>query len=176
MPATGIPGSPGHLRDFDFERSTPAIDFEPRRRLDDRPKSNLGRHAHLAAGRLEQGQSRPNHHRGSAAGNSDRGAFEIPGRRHPRRNLAQELKMARWHSCNILQSAGDIRNLWQFSAGGKISLQREVAALPTEPLPAKIVAKDWQTLFQPKLNVAWLPADKVFFRVGQIPTTKQAER
>src|SRR5437667_4787511 len=83
--------------------------------------------------------------------------------------------MARWHSCNILQAAGDTRNLWQFSAGGKIALQREVANLPTEPLPAKIIAKDWQTLFQPKLNVAWLPADKVFLRVVQIPKSDLAE-
>src|SRR5437667_12621297 len=83
--------------------------------------------------------------------------------------------MARWHSCNILQAAGDTRNLWQFSAGGKIALQREVANLPTEPLPAKIIAKDWQTLFQPKLNVAWLPADKVFLRVVQIPKSDPAE-
>jgi hypothetical protein len=83
--------------------------------------------------------------------------------------------MGRWHSCNILQSAAETRNLWQFSAGGKISLQHEVAALPTEPLPAKIIAKDWQTLFQPKLNVAWLPADKVFLRVVQIPKSDMAE-
>ena len=83
--------------------------------------------------------------------------------------------MARWHSCNILQSASDIRNLWQFSAGGRIILQREVANLPTEPLPAKMVSKDWQTLFQPKLNVAWLPADKVFLRVVQIPKSDPAE-
>src|SRR2546426_11108578 len=83
--------------------------------------------------------------------------------------------MGRWNSCNILQSAKDIRHLWQFSAGGKISLQREVANLPTEPLPAKMVSKDWQTLFQPKLNVAWLPADKVFLRVVQIPKSDPAE-
>jgi hypothetical protein len=83
--------------------------------------------------------------------------------------------MARWHSCNILQSASEMRNLWQFSAGGKISLQREVSHLPTEPLPARIIGKDWQTLFQPKLNVAWLPADKVFLRVVQIPKSDPAE-
>src|SRR2546421_6240685 len=83
--------------------------------------------------------------------------------------------MGRWHSCNILHSAHDVRNLWQFSAGSKIALQRQIAALPTEPLPHKVVAKDWQTLFQPKLNVAWLPADKVFLRVVQIPKSDPAE-
>src|SRR5438132_3204596 len=83
--------------------------------------------------------------------------------------------MGRWHSCNILHSAHDVRNLWQFSAGSNIALQRQIAALPTEPLPPKVVAKYWQTLFQPKLNVAWLPADKVFLRVVQIPKSDPAE-
>src|ERR1051326_464133 len=83
--------------------------------------------------------------------------------------------MARWHSCNILQSSPDIRNLCQFSAGGKITLQRELANLPTEPLPDKIIAKDWQTLFKPKLNVAWLPPEKVFLRVVQVPKSDLAE-
>jgi len=83
--------------------------------------------------------------------------------------------MARWHSCNVLQSTGEGRKLWQFSAGGKIALQREVAGLATEPLPPNIILKDWHTLFQPKLNVAWLPADKVFLRVVQVPKSDLAE-
>ena len=84
--------------------------------------------------------------------------------------------MARWNSCNILQTGRDLRNLWQFTASGsKFNLQREVATLPTESLPARIISKDWQTLFQPKLNVAWLPADKVFLRVVQIPKSDAAE-
>src|SRR6185369_9673401 len=81
--------------------------------------------------------------------------------------------MARWNSCNILQTAGDTRLLWQFSGSGK--MQREVAPLPTEGLPASIITKDWQTLFQPKLNVAWLPADQVFLRVVQVPKSDLAE-
>src|SRR6266446_5002642 len=81
--------------------------------------------------------------------------------------------MARWNSCNILQAAGETRLLWQFSGNGK--MQREVAPLPSEPLPAGIVGKDWQTLFQPKLNVAWLPADQVFLRVVQVPKSDLAE-
>src|SRR5260221_2369201 len=83
--------------------------------------------------------------------------------------------MARGHSCNVLQSRGKARKLWQFSAGGKIALQREVAALPAEPLPPNLIFKDWQTLFQPKLNVAWVPADKVFLRVVQVPKSDLAE-
>jgi hypothetical protein len=84
--------------------------------------------------------------------------------------------MARWHSCNVLESASNTRTLWQFSAGGgKFTLQRQESRLPTEPLPAKAIAKDWQTLFQPKLNVAWLPAQHVFLRVVQLPKADLGE-
>jgi hypothetical protein len=83
--------------------------------------------------------------------------------------------MARWHSCNVLHSASDIQNLWQFSASGRFALQKDESRLANEPLPAAVVGKDWQTLFQPKLNVAWLPADKAFLRVVHLPKSDFAE-
>lgn len=85
--------------------------------------------------------------------------------------------MARWHSCNVLQSVGNGRNLWQFSAGGggKVTLQRQESRVGSEPLPPKLVTKDWQTLFQPKLNVAWIPAEHVFLRVVQLPKADLTE-
>ena len=83
--------------------------------------------------------------------------------------------MARWHSCNVLHSASDIQNLWQFSASGKFALQKDESRLANEPLPEGLVGKDWQTLFQPKLNVAWLPADKAFLRVVHLPKSDFAE-
>ena len=62
--------------------------------------------------------------------------------------------MARWHSCNVLEAGKSTRQLWQFGAGGdKFNMQREETRLPGEPLPEKTVAKDWPTLFQPKLNI-----------------------
>lgn len=83
--------------------------------------------------------------------------------------------MARWHSCNVLMPGTQIRQLWQFNAGGKFNLLRAESKLPSEPLPEKLIAKDWHTLFQPKLNVAWLPAEKVFLRVVQLPKADLAE-
>src|SRR3954469_16024187 len=81
--------------------------------------------------------------------------------------------MARWHSCNVLQSGSGTKTLWQFATGGgKYSLQREEAKLPEEPLPPKAVDKDWQSLFQPKLNIAWLPQEQVFLRVVQLPRSE----
>src|SRR6266511_2555029 len=78
--------------------------------------------------------------------------------------------MARWHSANVLGAGGDVRYLWQFSARS-FNLQREESKLPKEPFSPKIVIKDWHTLYQPKLNIAWLPADRVFLRVVQLPST-----
>jgi len=84
--------------------------------------------------------------------------------------------MARWHSCNVLQAEKEVRHLWQFSAGGdKFTLQREEAKLPNESLPARVITKDWQNLFQPKLNVAWLPSRQVFLRVVALPKSELAE-
>src|SRR3954466_1089207 len=82
--------------------------------------------------------------------------------------------MARWHSCNVLETARNARNLWQFS-GGKFTLLRQESRAVTEPLPQKVISKDWQTLLQPKLNVAWLSAEHVFLRVIQLPKADLAE-
>ena len=48
-------------------------------------------------------------------------------------------------------------------------LNREQTSSASEPLPAKLVAKDWRSLWQRKLNVAWLPPEQVFLRVAQFP-------
>jgi hypothetical protein len=78
--------------------------------------------------------------------------------------------MPRWNIANVLEAAGDRRRLWQFSFRGENpQLAREETKLPSEPLPGGMISKDWQTLYNPRLNVAWLPADKVFLRVIQLP-------
>jgi len=76
--------------------------------------------------------------------------------------------MARWHSCNVLESGNNKRNLWQFSTG-KFTLLRQESRTATETLPQKVITKDWQTLLQPKLNIAWISAEHVFLRVIQLP-------
>jgi len=60
--------------------------------------------------------------------------------------------MARWHSCNILQTAPDANRLWQFDAKSG-ALSRESSAAPGQPLPSA-VSKSWTSLWQPRLNVA----------------------
>lgn len=83
--------------------------------------------------------------------------------------------MARLNSCNVLQSAGSQRQLWQFSAQGAFPLKQEHAAADNAPLPAHLAEKSWPQLWQPRLNVAWLPAEHVFFRVVHLPASTFAE-
>jgi hypothetical protein len=84
--------------------------------------------------------------------------------------------MARWNSCNILHVAPDAKRLWQFDAkGGGFVLHRELRVAHTEKLPAKGIAKNWSSLWSPKLNIAWLPAENVFLRVVELPASNFEE-
>jgi Tfp pilus assembly protein PilN len=84
--------------------------------------------------------------------------------------------MARWNSCNILHVAADANRLWQFDAkGGGFVLNREHTGAPGQPLPPKFVQKSWDSLWQPKLNVAWLPPENVFLRVVELPKSSIEE-
>ena len=83
--------------------------------------------------------------------------------------------MARLHTCTVLHTTPERRQLWQFSAQGNFPLAREQNAPSGEPLPAGLAQKSWSEIWQPKLNVAWLPADKVFLRVVQLPASTPAE-
>ncbi|MGO9587554.1 MAG: hypothetical protein ACLP2Y_15290 [Limisphaerales bacterium] len=84
--------------------------------------------------------------------------------------------MARWHSCNILQITSDANRLWQFDAkGGGFALNREQRAALDEPLPPRLIAKSWSSLWQPRLNVAWLPPENVFLRVIELPRSNFEE-
>ena len=78
--------------------------------------------------------------------------------------------MKRWLSCNILQLAPDASRLWQFDAkGGGFALDREHRVAIDQLLPFRLVAKSWSSLWQPRLNVAWLPPENVFLRVVELP-------
>ncbi|HEX5398458.1 MAG TPA: hypothetical protein VFY06_05355 [Verrucomicrobiae bacterium] len=84
--------------------------------------------------------------------------------------------MARWNSCNILQIAPDANRLWRFNAKGKdFVLDREQKVPAGQPLPPRQVAKSWSSLFQPKLNIAWLPPEDVFLRVIEVPKSSFEE-
>ena len=76
------------------------------------------------------------------------------------------------HTCNVLQVGAQARQLWQFDARGRgFVLNREQTTFAGELLPARLVTKDWRSLWQHKLNVAWLPPERVFLRVAQFPVS-----
>ncbi|MGZ4988935.1 MAG: hypothetical protein ACXWBP_12875, partial [Limisphaerales bacterium] len=80
--------------------------------------------------------------------------------------------MARWQSANVLHTTPGGRQLWRFNASGTgFAFAEEQKLGVNEPLPADLVAKDWRTLLRSKLNVAWLPPDKVFLRAVQLPSS-----
>ena len=81
-------------------------------------------------------------------------------------------KTSRWHSATVLHVSPASRQLWQFASNnGEFTLLREQQAPPGEPLPPALVRKDWRNLWQRKLNIAWLPPDKIFLRVIQLPAS-----
>jgi hypothetical protein len=82
--------------------------------------------------------------------------------------------MARWHSCNILHTAPDANRLWQFDVKSG-TLNRESGSAAGRPLPARHVAKSWTSLYQPRLNIAWLPPENVFLRVIELPKSSFGE-
>jgi hypothetical protein len=82
----------------------------------------------------------------------------------------------RWSACNILHAAPDANRLWQFGVkGGNFVLAREQRAVGDEPLPPRLVAKSWSSLWQPRLNIAWLPPESVFLRVIELPKSSFGE-
>ena len=84
--------------------------------------------------------------------------------------------MARFHSCNVLEVGTERRRLWQFDArNGGFVANRDQVVVAGEALPYALVTKTWRSLWQPKLNVAWLPAESVFFRVAHLPKSSLDE-
>jgi hypothetical protein len=88
------------------------------------------------------------------------------------RPVVRKAPTANIHICNVLQIGQQLQHVWQFDARGRgFALSREQSSSAKEPLPAKLVSKDWHSLWQRKLNVAWLPPERVFLRVAQFPVS-----
>lgn len=82
----------------------------------------------------------------------------------------------RWQICHVLEQAEENRTLWQFARNGreiKLALARKFNA--AESLPASAAGRTLATLWQPRLNIAWLPSDEVFLRALELPTADPDE-
>lgn len=90
--------------------------------------------------------------------------------------MGQKVKPARIHTCNVLQPGAEKIHLWQFGISGTdVRPGAEHTGLAGQPLPPELAGKSWHCLWQPKVNVAWLPIDQVFLRVVQLPTKEFSE-
>ena len=64
-----------------------------------------------------------------------------------------QVKTPRWHSCNVLQVGSDSRQVWQFATGnGRVALNAEARLPLPDPLPVKLVSKDWRALWRKKFR------------------------
>ena len=90
---------------------------------------------------------------------------------------APTLRKTNFALCNVLDpGTGVRRSVWQFDVrNGSFALNREQSSPPDQPLPANVVDKTWTSLWQKKLNVAWLPPEDVFIRVAQLPESSPEE-
>jgi hypothetical protein len=104
--------------------------------------------------------------------NGPGGGSETTGPRKPVRSSHPTSVAA----CNVLHVGADSRQIWQFDAHNPaFNFQRKHVGRPGEPLPDKLIAKSWGSLWQKKLNVAWLPPENVFIRVAQFPQSSPEE-
>lgn len=77
----------------------------------------------------------------------------------------------RWQICHVLQQTSGARALWQFShAGREVKLALARRSTGAEPLPTAAAGRTLATMWRPRLNVAWLPANEVFVRTLELPT------
>ena len=89
---------------------------------------------------------------------------------------AKRASSNRWQACNVLQSGAGASHLWYLNASKNGFALAEDLTLPVDgTLPQKQVARDWKELFQPKLNIALLPVEKVFLRVVHLPVSDFGE-
>jgi hypothetical protein len=80
------------------------------------------------------------------------------------------------HSCIVLDVEPEARHLWQFEARGeRFVLGRHQSTRAGEPLPAGVAGKSWTSLWQRKLNIAWLAPEQVFLRVIHLPQSEFEE-
>lgn len=90
--------------------------------------------------------------------------------------MAKKTNQPRWQQCNIFRSAETGRRLWNYRVrSGGVALASDHAAIGSETIPGKPMAKDWQTLWRKKLNVGWLPPDQAFLGVVHLPAEDDQE-
>ena len=79
-------------------------------------------------------------------------------------------------SCNVLELGASGGKVWRFDTGGnKIEAAGELKAAVGSTFPSAAIGKNWQHLWQPRMNIAWVSPRRVFLRVAQFPASSFEE-
>ena len=84
---------------------------------------------------------------------------------------------ARWPVANVLDVRPDHpRRLLHFAVEKqKPQLRSEQPVAEDGTLDQELVGKDWRAAVQKRLNIAWLPADRLYLRALQLPLCDEAD-
>ncbi len=86
------------------------------------------------------------------------------------------MKEPRWNTCNVLSESTESWRVWNFDrTKSGPSLKSERQGQSTDAFPVKLVSRNLNHLWQPLVNVAWLPPHQVFLRVIEVPAVELAE-
>lgn len=82
----------------------------------------------------------------------------------------------RYQSGVVVSTSPIGRRVWQFEvARNRVKPAGELRLDAGKPLPKRLQTRDWQSIFQPCLRVAWLPTEGAFVRAIQLPSGDPAE-
>jgi hypothetical protein len=82
-------------------------------------------------------------------------------------------KPTRWFGCTVLQPPAPDRHCWQFAFRSQQAILHHET--PADQTPGTARTRGWRQLLQPHLNLAWLPADRVYLRVLRLPAGSPEE-
>lgn len=86
------------------------------------------------------------------------------------------MKEKRWQNCNVFATSDGDWRLWRFDRARKgPKLERTEHGDSEKTVPGVLATKSFRHLWQPLLNVAWLPVDHVFVRVIELPACEPGE-
>ena len=94
----------------------------------------------------------------------------------PKPKQHKKLRKERWNDCNVIHALPDLKRLWHFGVSEKKLTQKARSNHPgVEPIPPQQIEQIWRQFLQKRLNIALLPADKVFLRVVHLPKGEDAD-
>lgn len=86
------------------------------------------------------------------------------------------MKEKRWQNCNVFADRDGGWRLWRFDRARKgPKLDRMEQGDEEKAVSGLLATKSFRHLWQPLLNVAWLPTDQVFLRVMDLPACAESE-